>query len=354
MAEKKRYVEYDLMRILACLCVIMIHAAVFNQSENYHYTTFAFQSINIWGVLSRWAVPAFVMLSGMMILPHGDEISIGKLMKRRVFRMLGAYIVWSCIYSFYNVFVLKNVYAGTKLKTWLDGCFSGEIHMWYLPMLAGMYIASPLLAVMIKKLERRWTIYWLGGLFLFSSVIPFFVKLNIRFASVIVDSVNSYMDLQFLGGWTFYFVIGYYIQRHNFLRKEKIAVAVCAILSLAFTMWATVGYYLKHGEAMGVLPYEYPNIVCMSVGALLFFKEIVSRSKLIVKFEKIIRNLSGLTFGIYLIHLLMLKIWYSFGINVQMLHPIVSIPLLAVIVFTSSGIIVWLIRRIPVVGPYFA
>ena len=44
----------------------------------------------------------------------------------------------------------------------------------------------------------------------FTSIIPFIEKLNIKFVSTIIFSINGYMDLQFLGGWTLYFVLGYY------------------------------------------------------------------------------------------------------------------------------------------------
>ena len=106
--EKKRYIEYDIMRILACFGVIMIHAAVFDQASLYNINSWRGQWINIWGVLSRWAVPAFVMLSGMMILPKADETSVLQLMQRRVVRMLVVYVVWSAIYSVYNVYVRRH------------------------------------------------------------------------------------------------------------------------------------------------------------------------------------------------------------------------------------------------------
>lgn len=157
--EKKRYVEYDLLRIVACFGVIMIHCAVFEQDKLYDYSTWAYQGIKIWGVLARWAVPAFVMLSGMMIIPHADEVTVGRLLKHRVFRMLIVYIGWSCVYSFYNTYILNIIYAPTKFKTFIDGCFSGEIHMWYLPMLAGLYFISPLLAVLVKNTDKKQSVF---------------------------------------------------------------------------------------------------------------------------------------------------------------------------------------------------
>lgn len=348
----KRYIEYDMIRILACFCVIMIHCAVFDQGTIWEYTSFRFQAINIWGVLSRWAVPAFVMLSGMLTMPKADKTSIAHLFFYRVIRMLVVYFAWSCVYSFYNTFVLEIVYAPTKLKTFIDGCFSGELHMWYLPMLAGLYMISPLLAVLVKKLERKWIIYWLSGLFVFSSIIPFIIKLNIKFVSAIVASVNGYMNIQFLCGWTLYYVLGYYIQQHSISQKEKIIVYIGAIIAFIFTMWGTVIYYLKHGEALGILPYEYPNIVLFSVGIMVFFKEHVSKLKISNNLQKFVTKVSSLTLGIYLLHVLLLKVLYFIGINIQLFHPILSIPVVSAIVFVIGAIIVWFLKKIPFVGKY--
>lgn len=352
--EKNRVIEYDIMRIVACFCVIMIHVAVFDQDTLFNYKSLDYQAIKLWGVLSRWAVPAFVMLSGMMILPNADKISIKKLIKQRVLRMLFAYIIWSGVYSFYNTYILGNIYSTSKIKTFIDGCFSGEIHMWYLPMLAGLYIASPLLAILVKKTDKKWIKYWLVCLFIFTSLIPFLVKLNIKFISTVIGSINGYMDLQFMGGWTLYFVLGYFVQNYFFDRKQRNLVYICAAIAFAFSVCATIVYCLFYGEPMGVLSYEYPNIIIFSLGVLVFFKETVSKLELNNNTKRFIISISQLTFGIYLIHVLLLKIWYQIGINIQICQTIISVPIVALSVFISGGIIIWLIRKIPFIGRYIA
>lgn len=352
--EKRRYIEFDIMRILACFGVVMIHAAVFEQDTLYAYNTWGNQAIKVWGVLSRWAVPAFVMLSGMMILPKAEDTSIKKLLWRRVIRMLVVYVVWSAVYAAYNIWVLGKVYASTKLITFIDGCFSGELHMWYIPMTAGLYIISPVLGILVKKLDRKWTLYWLIGMFVFSSLIPFLVKLDIVFISGVIASVSGYMDLKFLGGWTLYFVLGYYIRQHSFTKKERIAVYVAALCALVFTLERTVLYGMRTGAAYGVQNYEYPNIYLMGIGVMVFFKEEVSRLRIAPQCQKLIEGLSGLTFGIYLIHVLLLRVLYAMGINLQIAHPIISVPGVSLIVFSLGAMITWLIHKIPVVGKYVA
>lgn len=350
--ERKRFIEYDLMRILACFGVIMIHVAVFGQADIYAYNTWEFQWINIWGVLSRWAVPAFVMLSGMMILPKANEESIVRLMIRRVIRMLVVYVVWSAVYSAYNVYVLNNVYAPTKFKTFADGCFSGELHMWYVPMIAGLYLVSPILGFLVKNLNRKWTMYWLAGMFVFSSLIPFLEKLNIEFVSAVISSINGYADVQFLSGWTLYYVLGYYIQQHKFTKKEKIIVYAAAVLALIYTFERTILYGMMYGEAYGVLNYEYPNIYLIGIGVIVFFKEEVSRIHCSVRMGKCIEIVSALTFGIYLSHVLVLRILYAVGVNLQIMHTSLSIPLVALVVFVLCAVVTWLVRRIPIIGKY--
>ena len=351
---KKRYIEFDIIRICACFGVIMIHAAVFDQTSLYDVRSWEYQWIYIWGVLSRWAVPAFVMLSGMMIISKANQTSIKQLMWRRVIRMLVVYVAWSAVYSAYNVYVLENVYAPTKLKTFIDGCFSGELHMWYIPMTAGLYIASPILAVLVKKLEKKWAVYWMSGMFLFSSVIPFLIKLDIKFISTIIASINGYMDFQFLGGWTLYFVLGYYIRKHDFTKKEKFTVYALALAALVFTLERTVLYGMRTGAAFGVQNYEYPNIYLMGIGIMVFVKEEVSRLQLSNFLIKHIEKLSGLTFGIYLSHVLLLRIFYACGINIQIMHPALSVPAVSFVVFVAGALLTWVIHKIPVIGKYIA
>lgn len=352
--RNQRVVEYDIMRIIACFCVIMIHSAVFEQESMYVVQSSEFLSIKFWGVIARWSVPAFVMLSGMLILPHADKISIKRLFVHRVLRMLVAYVTWSVVYSFYNTYILGNVYAPTKFKTFIDGCFSGELHMWYLPMLAGLYIAAPILIIIIENISGKWMKYWIGGMFVFSSLIPFIEKLNVKYVSTIISSISGYMNLQFLGGWTLYFVLGYYISHTAFTKKQVKVIYCCTGIAFLFTFITTVGFYRWYGESMGILSYEYPNIIILGVGVFLLFKEKISKISFTENYKQRIYSLSKLTFGIYLIHVLVLKILYQFGLSISIFHPIISVPIVALATFIFAALLIWIVRKIPVIGTYVA
>ena len=87
---------------------------------------------------------------------------------------------------------------------------------------------------------------------------------------------------------------------------------------------------------------------------MVFFKEEVSRLHLSDGIKKFIAKLSGLTFGIYLSHVLLLRIFYACGINLQLAHPALSIPAVSFLVFVTGALLTWVIHKLPVVGKYIA
>lgn len=221
-------------------------------------------------------------------------------------------------------------------------------------MLAGLYIAAPILIVIIKNISDKWAKYWICGLFVFTSIIPFIEKLNIRFLSTIISSINGYMDLQFFGGWTLYFVLGYYIGHTEFSKKKVRAIYLCAGTAFLFTVITTIGFYKWYGEPMGILSYEYPNIVIFGAGVFLLFKEKISKISFTENCKKGVFSLSKLTFGIYLIHVLVLRILYQVGFGISLFHPIISVPIVSLVTFIFAALIIWTIRKIPVIGSYLA
>lgn len=355
MNIKNRLVNYDLMRVIACFLVITIHCGVCDQFRSYSTSTLGGLAPNIWGTLARWAVPAFIMLSGMMFLRSDKEISLKDLYKKKVLRMFTAFFFWSIVYSAYNVYVLGDNHAGSPFKSFFDGCFSGETHMWYVLVAAGLYIISPILKVLLQKLSKKMLTYWIVIMFIFGSCVPFISDMNqIKIISPIVETVGGYMDLQFLCGWTLYFVLGYLIQNHEFTHKQRMITYILAGVSFLFTVFGTVIYTYLTGASLGVLPYEYPNIVLMSVGILLFFKENIGRIKFKERTKKVIVWLSSLTFGIYLSHILILKVLYRFGINISICNPILSIFIVSAVTFIVGAILTWILRKIPVINNYIA
>ena len=97
----------------------------------------------------------------------------------------------------------------------------------------------------------------------------------------------------------------------------------------------------------------YFNIFFASISVFLFFKNNFNNLKINKKQNKIIQNISKLTFGIYLIHPLIIEtiIKHLHFFNLQ-INIIVLIPMLNIFIFLLSLIISLIIKNIPFIGDY--
>lgn len=93
--SRKYETGWDVLRVLACLMVIVIHA-------RNPYTYGADGALDPWAaffiVAARAGVPLFVMLSCALLLPLRQ--GAGDFLKRRFWRVAAPFAVWSAIFAF--------------------------------------------------------------------------------------------------------------------------------------------------------------------------------------------------------------------------------------------------------------
>ena len=85
----------DILRIMSTIAVIMIHvvasewySADVNNSEWF--------VLVIYDGIVRWAVPIFVMISGVLFLEKGNK-GIVQLYKKNIFKIVKVFLIWSLI-----------------------------------------------------------------------------------------------------------------------------------------------------------------------------------------------------------------------------------------------------------------
>ena len=95
--EGGRLVYADLMRVAAMLAVIVIHVSA-GWLESLPVGTADWHALNLWNSLTRWAVPVFVMCSGMFLLDPKKSLSLPTLFFRYFLRMVTALFFWGVAY----------------------------------------------------------------------------------------------------------------------------------------------------------------------------------------------------------------------------------------------------------------
>ena len=352
MSNKSRLVHFDLMRIIACFFVIVIHIGICGQSKSWSSNSYNTIISNFYGIISRWAVPCFVMLSGAMFLNQNREVPLKKLYGKYILRLAVSYVFWSVVYALYNMLYETNGTFLGMAKYFINNFLSGETHMWYVLMTIGLYIITPILRIIIEKAPKQIIKYWLIIMFIFASIIPFIVDLNIPLVSGTISYLNKYMELYFVMGYILYYVIGHYLINVGLSNKTKRIIYIGSMVSFLYCMFILVFLRLFTDITMGALSYLYPNIIFIGMAVLLFFNDKISKIHFSKTVERIIIRYSGLSYGVFLIHVLIIKLLYHIGINLSITNVAISIPLVSFIVFIVSSVIIFVISKIPFVNKY--
>ena len=124
--------------------------------------------------LIKFAVPSFIMISGCLLLNPKRNININKI-KKYILKMISILLVFGFAYcllenifdfGFDNIFKLiyESIINLFQEKSW--------DHMWYIYMLIGLYMITPLLRKFVDTADSDVAKFVLVMMFIFSIVIP--------------------------------------------------------------------------------------------------------------------------------------------------------------------------------------
>ena len=86
------------------------------------------------------------------------------------------------------------------------------------------------------------------------------------------------------------------------------------------------------------------NSIVQTIAVFLWIKDSTIKNKYILVFQKAISNYS---YGIYLVHIIVIGIFFNHGIFWTMAHPLISLPLVTLMTLLTSFLIVYILRKIP-------
>jgi surface polysaccharide O-acyltransferase-like enzyme len=306
----------DILRVYACIAVIVYHVfsnivnsfgETLNQAE--YFISIVLQ--NIW----LWHVPTFVMISGVIFLNKTKEISVKQLLKKYVFRIVLALFIFGVPFAFMEIlFDAHYRFNIGQIGTAILNVFQGKVwdHMWYLYMIAGLYLVLPLLKAFVSNTDKKTLEYMLLILFVFTSIIP-------TVQNIIQIKVGFYLPINSI--FVFYLLLGYYIQNYN-IRIKNAKLFFAGIFYISYIVICQ----LKTGNIIGLYSNISPLVVIITVAIFCFVRQNI-------KGIKTYRNISPYCFGVYMIHQLFLNIFYKLIRFTPEKHPM---WIVAVIVTIST------------------
>ena len=350
MTSLKRYTDLDFLRIFAIFFVI------FNHTEDFGYNLYTFTtpgSLVFWAylfisVFCTFSVSVFFAISGALLLKKDESIEF--IWRKRISKILITLVSVSFLYYFIQVIYGR---VDFNLSEFLSTLYSSRLStpLWYLYAYIAFLIALPFLRSLVRNLENKHFIYLFSIVLFYESVLPLIESL--LFSSAF--SFNSNLKPSWLFASIFiYPCLGYFVQNKLDLKKCGIYIPILWIINIFSILLRCYVTYSKiiSPDSPFVFNGGFGLINCATI--FITFKWIFSFINPPEFICKVISSLGSSTFGIYLLHSLLLgkripvfkKLWiaiYSIpGIN-KMLAAFIITFLIMIIAY----VITLILKRIP-------
>lgn len=351
----KRKVYCDYLRLVATFAVVFIHVAASNWL-NVDVNGIQWQVFNIYDSLVRWGVPIFVMISGALFLNR--DVPIKNIYSKYVLRMVIAFVSWSLFYAILTTDTFQHglIYS---LKSHIGTLVTGHYHMWFVLMIIGLYMCIPFM----KKIISDETVmkYFLKLSFIFAFLIPWVLKIVNDFVGsnnsmiqkmvTTIDSNLMNMGMSMVLGYSFYFILGYYLDRIEIKKDVRVMIYVAGILGFIFTVVADAGLSIKTQVANSNYYGNFEvNVLLEVIAVHTLFKYHTFQNEKVNQFVVV---LSKFGFGAYLIHTFIIESMAAIlHFDTLSMNAWISVPLISIIVFGVSMGISAVLNHIPVIKKY--
>jgi surface polysaccharide O-acyltransferase-like enzyme len=315
-----QHIEYiDVLRVLSMLSVVFLHTAAGSLRGNLGSSTWHIS--NVLTAIMSSSVPIFFMISGAMLLSSKKTVSISFTYKKRIPKIIIPFFLWSlaaiAYYAALN-FLISGSIGWDMVIGKLRNIASQPtiIHLWFMYALIPIYLLSPILKKLVDALTKNLALYMITIWLVFSSVLPTLVSLiPVKFQSLLV--LNSSYDLNLMNGFLGYFLLGFFLFNYDKNISKRLLIAIIIIdtvlISLG-TWWVTSqnGVYMELFKG-----YSRLFVLILSVAVFLLVKELLAGHRLSHKISAVVTVLSSLSFGVYLLH----NIIVSLISNIVILSP---------------------------------
>lgn len=337
--KEERIWAFDILRIASAFAVVLLHVSAEYFDESFYSSEWAFR--NFFGQMTRWCVPVFIMISGALFLRR-DDITIGKLYKKYIWRIFVVYLVWSAVYA------SLRLGSNTNLFGFLGVVISGPLHLWFLKMLIGLYMCLPLFWIIAK--DKKVETYFIFLSFFVAVAVPLFMfvieKTSDNYFQIFTE-VGERVKFSMAMGYSYFFVLGHYLVVYPLKSRYRKAVYILGILSALLSLLFTYVPALQGAHPEGYYySYKTPFVYFITVALFVF----VQRHCMNVRqnLRRIVLFLSKMSLGVYVVHILVMHVFSSFlGVDSRTFHPSYWVFAYTVIVFSCSYIISGVIAQIP-------
>ena len=386
--QNNREIWIDWMRVIACLMVMVVHSTepfyLGGDGSLIASSTDAFWSA-FCDCLVRCCVPLFIVASAYLQFPI--KYSTKEFFRKRAIRILIPFAIWTIVYALAWGEPVQN------FKDLLLNFNYAAGHLWFVYMIAGLYLIMPLLSPWAQKVGKRELLFYMC-LCLVTSFIPLIRDWVSETPAPVIHgtaglprpalfplwgeaSWNAYGVFYYLSGFIGYMLLGLYLRKFvgDLSWKRTLAISIPAFLvgwGIAFGGFmrrvyiSCDGVFPASGNVDKAVWWETTwcndtiGVVLMTIALVLLLRKVKSDGRF---YQKILLPISKASYGMYLCHLLVLV--YVCGFIRELFFPAepedgilgfwttpAVIFLSAIVTFFLVAIGSVLLQRIPKIGKF--
>ncbi len=335
----------DAARALGIVLVVALHIAGALVDRGYASGRANWWAANLVDATARIGVPLFVLVSGALLLDPLREESLGTFFRKRINKVVIPLLGWAVIYLLWRIgFGGEHLSLGDALRAIMEGTVA--YHFWFLYMILGLYLATPILRIFTRHAGMPELGYFLAAWLVAVCLPPILSRLF---------HLTLGLDWVVFTGFSGYFIAGRFLDLLQPSRKQNIAALVIYLAALVVTILGTYLLLRSSGQYNSFF-YEYLslNVILMSLTAFMLlqglpYEAIYAR---FARLGRLVSVLSSTSFGVYMVHVMLIALFKSgrlgFVLNGARIAPGVGILVNFLVVMPLSVAIVILLQRIPI------
>jgi surface polysaccharide O-acyltransferase-like enzyme len=330
-----------MMRVAATFAVILLHVSSQIVNDRAGMPSGDWHAANIVESACRWCVPAFVLLSGALLLDPARHEPFLRFYRKRLLRVGIPLVFWTVFYLAAVHLFGRGSFSVKDMATraLLGRAFLGQ---YYLLLIMGLYVFTPLLRRFVERASRN------------ELLVAWVLCLGAAMTSTAVDAMrdtHAEHAFSWFAPYLGYYLAGYWLRSVRVQQAHALVAGAVFLLSTGLTATSAAWLSTFEGVAPSAVFYSYhylsPTVVAMSLSAFVLITYVADRPG--ARLQRLIDFTGPLTLGIFVAHPLLYVLLTRLDWLPLPSRPALGMLLWPPLLFFASGALTWVIRKIPVV-----
>lgn len=295
---RRHYAYLDVLRCIAVYLVIGLHCIGDMLEDRALFATPTWWAMDLISGVVRMGVPLFFMISGYLHLTDPRTDNVGEFYRRRLGKLIPPFLVWDLIYFLYKCFTeggwTINELGFVRELTGLGS----QYHLWFVYQMAALYLLMPFLKKIVDHSSEKELLIFLGVILLQPTIF--------RLLNVVQTLAVFGPFLAIVEGYAGFLLVGYLLGTKELSPRVRRWIYILGLVGLVGGAWAN----FARSQPTNIRLYgnEGYFITHYMTSSACFVLAKQTAEKLPGWLKGAAGKLSGLTFGIYFAHVLVMDL----------------------------------------------